>query len=92
MNKAVIVGAQGVIGRYIADHLVKEGGWQVTGLSRRKPAEASGIAHVSVDLLDRADAETKLAGLSDVSHIFYCVFSRRDRPGLSTTHPISPCS
>lgn len=78
MKQAVIVGVQGVIGRYIADHLQRAGDWQVIGLSRRRVDEARPrVSHISVDLLDRADAETKLAGLNDVSHIFYCAFQAR---------------
>ena len=34
-KKAVVVGALGVIGRYIVDKLLAEGDWQVVGLSRR---------------------------------------------------------
>ena len=32
---AVVVGALGVIGRYIVDRLASEPGWEVVGLSRR---------------------------------------------------------
>lgn len=34
-KNAVVVGALGVIGRYIVDKLLAEGDWQVVGLSRR---------------------------------------------------------
>ena len=45
-NKAVVVGALGVIGRYIVERLVEEPDWQVVGLSRRfdhKNKEFEGI-------------------------------------------------
>jgi nucleoside-diphosphate-sugar epimerase len=38
-NKAVVVGALGVIGRYIVERLVTEPDWQVVGLSRRKTTD-----------------------------------------------------
>jgi nucleoside-diphosphate-sugar epimerase len=38
-NKAVVVGALGVIGRYIVERLVDEPDWQVVGLSRRKASD-----------------------------------------------------
>jgi nucleoside-diphosphate-sugar epimerase len=38
-NKAVVVGALGVIGRYIVERLVEEPDWQVVGLSRRKASD-----------------------------------------------------
>jgi nucleoside-diphosphate-sugar epimerase len=44
-NKAVIVGALGVIGRYIVEKLIEEPDWTVVGLSRRaspNPSRARG--------------------------------------------------
>ena len=70
MRKAVVVGALGVIGRYIVDHLLSLGEWQVVGLSRRTPDFRNGAEYISVDLLDRADAEAKLSRLADASHVF----------------------
>jgi nucleoside-diphosphate-sugar epimerase len=78
MKQAVIVGAQGVIGRYIADHLLRLGDWEVVGLSRRASGETqSRLRHISVDLLDRTDAEAKLSALKSATHIFYCAFQAR---------------
>ena len=76
-NKAVVVGALGVIGRKLIEHLGKLGDWEIVGLSQRGPDFESPATYISVDLLDRADAEAKLAGLSDVTHIFYCAFQAR---------------
>jgi nucleoside-diphosphate-sugar epimerase len=78
---ALVVGAQGVIGRGLVEHLVELGDWDVVGLSRRGGAgaeEAPRVRHVAVDLLDPADAAAKLAGLTDVTHVFYAAF--QDRP------------
>lgn len=78
MNKAVVVGAQGVIGRYITDHLLDTGDWDVTGLSRRSPPQPRrGYTGISVDLLDRADADAKLRRLDGVDAIFYAGFQAR---------------
>lgn len=76
-NKAVVVGALGVIGRKLIEHLGNLGGWEIVGLSRREPDFDSPATYISVDLLDRADAEAKLSGLTDVTHIFYCAFQAR---------------
>jgi len=76
-NKAVIVGALGVIGRNLMNHLAEVGGWEIVGLSRRAPDFEVPAQFISVDLLDRADAEAKLADLSDVTHIFYTAFQAR---------------
>lgn len=76
-KKAVVVGALGVIGRKLIEDLGRRGGWDIVGLSRRAPDFDSPATYVSVDLLDRADAEAKLGGLSDVTHIFYSAFQAR---------------
>jgi nucleoside-diphosphate-sugar epimerase len=71
-NRALVVGALGVIGRYVVERLLLEG-WSVVGLSRRAAEEKRGYRHISVDLLDSGDTARKLAGL-DVTHLFYAAF------------------
>jgi nucleoside-diphosphate-sugar epimerase len=74
MKTAVVVGALGVIGRYIVEKLASLPDWQVVGLSRRKGEDGPRVRYVSVDALDTRDVETKLAGLKDVTHVFYAAF------------------
>lgn len=76
-NKAVVVGALGVIGRRLVRHLEEVGGWQIVGLSRRAPDFATSAEHIAVDLLDRKYAEAKLSRLTDVTHVFYTAFQSR---------------
>jgi nucleoside-diphosphate-sugar epimerase len=73
-KKAVVVGALGVIGRYIVERLLEEQDWHVVGLSRRKQPERPRYRHIAVDLLDADDVERKLAELADVTHVFYAAF------------------
>ena len=75
---ALVVGAQGVIGRNLVEHLATLEDWQVIGLSRRGGEAAGRVRHIAVDLLDPADARDKLGGLREVTHIFYAAF--QDRP------------
>jgi nucleoside-diphosphate-sugar epimerase len=78
-NKAaLVVGAQGVIGRNLVQHLATLGDWDVIGLSRRAGEPARRIRHIAVDLLDRTDCDEKLGGLTQVTHIFYAAY--QDRP------------
>ena len=77
-NKAVIVGALGVIGRNLLKFLGDDPAWDLVGLSRRAPDFDTDAEFISVDLLDRADADAKLSHLTDVTHIFYCAFQARD--------------
>jgi nucleoside-diphosphate-sugar epimerase len=73
-KKAVVVGALGVIGRYVVERLLAQDDWSVVGLSRRPASAAPRYRHISVDLLDREDAAGKLADLTDVTHVFYAAF------------------
>ncbi|MFC4525209.1 SDR family oxidoreductase [Dyella halodurans] len=82
---ALVVGAQGVIGRNLVDHLASLDDWQVVGLSRRGGAVTEQVQHIAVDLLDPADAREKLAGLRQVTHVFYTAY--QDRPSWAELVP-----
>ena len=58
---AVVVGAQGVIGRNLVEYISSLDGWRVVGLSRRDGEPSERVRHISVDLLDAADCREKLA-------------------------------
>ncbi len=74
---ALVVGAQGVIGRNLVQHLDALGDWQVVGLSRRGGEGSARVRHVAVDLLDPRDSRDKLGGLHPVTHIFYAAYQER---------------
>lgn len=90
LKKAVVVGAQGVIGRYIVEELLARGDWEVVGLSRRAAQGAGRLTHVSVDLLNTADCEAKLAALGDVTHVFYAAFQPSTGAASSYAANIAP--
>jgi nucleoside-diphosphate-sugar epimerase len=78
---ALVVGAHGVIGRTLVQHLGSTGDWDVIGLSRRGGTPAGRVRHVAVDLLDAETGRSGLAALQDVTHIFYAAY--QDRPTWS---------
>ena len=80
MKTAVVVGAQGVIGRYIVEKLSSLPDWQVVGLSRRRGEDGPRQRHVCVDLLNLEDAKRKLQDLTDTTHIFYAAFQAGSGP------------
>lgn len=80
-NAAVVVGAQGVIGRNLVRHLEALGDWNVVGVSRRGGPSSERVKHISADLLDRRDTEEKLGSVVDATHIFYAAY--QDRPTWS---------
>jgi nucleoside-diphosphate-sugar epimerase len=75
---ALVVGARGVIGSGLVAELVERGDWDVVGLSRRGGEDEGPVRHVAVDLLDPEGSRTALAGLTDVTHVFYAAY--QDRP------------
>ncbi|TBR40505.1 MULTISPECIES: SDR family oxidoreductase [Dyella] len=74
---ALVVGAQGVIGRNLVDHLKTLPDWDIIGLSRRG-GDDEGVRHIAVDLLDPVDTQRKLSPLTHVTHVFYTAY--QDRP------------
>ena len=82
---ALVVGAQGVIGRNLVDHLRTLDDWRVIGLSRRGGEDDARVRHVAVDLLDAGDAHAKLASLHEVTHVFYAAY--QDRPSWAELVP-----
>jgi len=75
---ALVVGAHGVIGKNLVDHLVASGEWDIIGLSRRGGTTTDRVRSIAVDLLDCDDTRNKLSDLTEVTHIFYAAF--QDRP------------
>jgi nucleoside-diphosphate-sugar epimerase len=92
---AVVVGALGVIGRYIVDRLAAESDWQVIGLSRRAAVDRERVHYVSIDLLapfDLASLETSHPGVdfSQVTHIFYAAFQPATGKAAGYAENIAP--
>ncbi len=86
MNRtALVVGARGVIGGNLVDHLGATGEWNIVGLSRRGGVDSGRVRHVAVDLLDRDQTADRLAGLTGVTHIFYAAY--QDRPSWAELVP-----
>ncbi|WP_371778808.1 SDR family oxidoreductase [Streptosporangium subroseum] len=74
---ALVVGAHGVIGRNLVDHLAALGDWDVIGLSRRGGEATGRVRYVSVDLLDPDDCARSLGALTEVTHVFYAAYQER---------------
>lgn len=66
----MIAGASGVIGRAAVTAFAARG-WQVTALSRRRPAIEAEYRHFAVDLTNPAASRAALEALPPVSHIVY---------------------
>lgn len=75
---ALVVGAGGVIGRNLIEHLITLPEWDIIGVSRRGGENTTRIRYISADLLDPLDVRQKLGSLSEVTHIFYAAY--QDKP------------
>lgn len=71
---ALIIGATGVVGTKLVEELQSQGDWHIIGLSRRGGTDSADTRYISVDLLDADDTRAKLAGLTEVTHIFFSGF------------------
>ena len=74
----LVVGARGVIGRHVVQHLETTDGWRPIALSRNEPSYETDAAFVSVDLLDSDAAEDTLSDLDEVTHVFYAAYLPRE--------------
>ncbi|MZQ86280.1 NAD-dependent epimerase/dehydratase family protein [Paenibacillus sp. 5J-6] len=75
---ALVVGANGVIGRNLIDYLITLPEWNIIGVSRRGGMNTGRLRYVAADLLNKEDTLAKLGNLNTVTHIFYAAY--QDRP------------
>jgi nucleoside-diphosphate-sugar epimerase len=73
VKTALVVGATGVIGRGLIDHLRTRPDWNVLGLARRPPPGGD-VPHVAVDLRDGEAASAKAPEVRAVTHVVYAAF------------------
>jgi nucleoside-diphosphate-sugar epimerase len=72
INKVLVVGASGLIGVAAIESFLSAG-WDVVGISRRKPELPSGrdFAFIPADLRDERAAREALSALTDITHVAY---------------------
>lgn len=83
MKTAVVIGALGVIGRYVVEHLASLEDWQVIGVSRRTGKPCERVRYLAVDLLDAQAAAMKLGELRDATHVIYAAFQPSSGPAAN---------
>ncbi|MEM7443258.1 MAG: SDR family oxidoreductase [Pseudomonadota bacterium] len=76
-NTALIVGATGLSGSYAGRHL-KDEGWTVVTISRSNVDLPWSDRHIAVDLADADTTAEALQAAQDVTHVFYCTWSRQE--------------
>lgn len=73
-RRAVVLGAEGMIGTYVRQALLDDG-WEVAGIARR-PATVSHerYTHIRADLLERESLIDALRVFPDATHVYYAGF------------------
>ena len=74
-NKALIVGATGIVGRALGRQLL-DAGWDVHGLARNPSSLGEGVHGISADLQNAEVTRVALAGLAP-THVFITTWSRQ---------------
>lgn len=74
---ALVIGANGVIGRNLIEYMAMLPDWEIIGVSRRGGSDVGRVRYVAADLLDAADTRDKLGELTGVTHIFYAAYQER---------------
>ena len=72
---ALVVGATGIGGNYVARQLVADG-WTVYGLARRPTGDSNDVTPVAADLLDMKSLEAALADVHP-THVFITTWMRQ---------------
>src|SRR5260370_5367895 len=76
-TRTLVVGALGIIGRNVAEHLA-DTGRSVVGLSRRgAPLAASGAEHVLADVTDPGTGVRLRDSLHDVTHLVFAAYQEQ---------------
>lgn len=79
MPVALVIGGSGLVGAHLTQELIGAG-WEVITTQRTLPRQQpAGMRVLPLDLLDEAGVAGALAGLRDVTHVFY--LARTWRPG-----------
>lgn len=70
-GSVLIVGALGVVGRAALEAYETDSGWDVHGMSRRKPECSSRANWISADLLDREKLTAAVTSQGPFTHVVY---------------------
>lgn len=75
-NHALIIGATGIAGSNLAEHLLAQGGWKISGLSRSE-SPVKGVETLKCDLTDAQSVGRALEGVRP-THVFITAWSRQE--------------
>ena len=74
---ALVVGANGIVGRNLTRHLEQTGNWEVIATSRSPLDYETGATVVQLDLTDPAAISKQAGPLAAVTHVFFSAYIER---------------
>ncbi|HWS76226.1 MAG TPA: SDR family oxidoreductase [Quisquiliibacterium sp.] len=77
-RKVLVAGASGLVGFAAIRHFRSLPGWEVVGVSRRRPPGLDDAPLISVDLTDRARCAEVFGAMGDVTHVVYAALYEKD--------------
>lgn len=83
---ALVVGANGIIGRNMVEYLRTLGDWRVLALARSHEALDAGVECIAVDLFDDSASAEALGSVSGVTHVFFAALA----PGAGPAAQVKP--
>ena len=75
-KKVLVLGASGLVGAAVVDHL-RGTGCDIVAVSRSAPENTEGVAFMSADLFDQAACADLFGQMSDVTHLVYSALYER---------------
>lgn len=73
-HTALVLGAQGIIGRNLIRHLERRPDWRVKAVARRGLRFSTAVDYQSADLLDPGALAARADWLKDVTHVFFAAY------------------
>ena len=77
MNKLLVIGATGLLGKATIKYFKTKKNWVCAGLSRR-PHEIRNVEYLQGDLLDKGSIDRLHSRLRDVTHVLYAALYEMD--------------
>ena len=77
MNKLLVVGATGLLGKATIKYFKNKKDWKCAGLSRR-PHNIRNVEYLQGDLLDKGSIDRLQSRLHDVTHVLYAALYEMD--------------
>jgi nucleoside-diphosphate-sugar epimerase len=74
---ALVVGANGIVGNNMLEHLRKKTKWKLYGLARRPITQTSNVIGIVADLLDESSSNKAINSIGSVDYVYFSALDVR---------------